>query len=154
MAERTIFRPRPNNETVRALVRLPETLTPGRTIRVRGFIPATATRFAINLQNGDQLYVNDVILHLSVRFDENAAIRNHFLRRRGWIGPEEVDGGMPFRRDSRYEVLFTIELNSIRITVNGAHFVNFNHRLPFVNIDHVTVVRDCDVRLISFEEAF
>ncbi|GBP27137.1 Galectin-4 [Eumeta japonica] len=109
-------------------------------------------RFAINLQCGPNTDPrDDIALHINFRFPECCVVRNH-LSTMSW-GPEETAGGLPINRGESFEALILCEPNSIKIALNGIHFCEFIHRLPYQRITHITVDGDVMLTFIGFEGA-
>ncbi|CAH0698395.1 unnamed protein product [Spodoptera exigua] len=131
---------------------IPAGMYPGRMIRVQGSTPPGAQRFAINFQCGPNTDPrDDIALHLNFRFVEMCVVRNH-LTAMNW-GVEETNGGMPLNRGDSFEALILCEPQSLKVAVNGVHFCEFPHRVPFQRISHITVDGDVMIQLIAFEGA-
>lgn len=140
------------NPSIPCVLPIPSGMTPGRMLRVQGSLPPGAQRFAINLQCGPNTDPrDDIALHLNFRFVEMCVVRNH-MTAMNW-GVEDVDGGMPLSRGDNFEVLVLCEPQSLKIALNGAHFAEFPHRIPFQRISYLTVDGDAMVNVISFEGA-
>ncbi|KAJ8704159.1 hypothetical protein PYW07_013453 [Mythimna separata] len=140
------------NPPIPCVLRIPNGMGPGRMLRVQGSLPPGAQRFAINLQCGPNTDPrDDIALHINFRFVEMCVVRNH-MTAMNW-GVEDLGGGMPLMPGDNYEVLILCEPQSLKIAVNGAHYTEFPHRIPFQRITHVTVDGDTLVTLISFEGA-
>ncbi|XP_050559730.1 galectin-4 [Spodoptera frugiperda] len=131
---------------------IPAGMYPGRMIRIQGNTPPGAQRFAINFQCGPNTDPrDDIALHLNFRFVEMCVVRNH-LTAMNW-GVEETNGGMPLSRGDSFEALILCEPQSLKVAVNGVHFCEFPHRIPFQRISHITVDGDVMIQLIAFEGA-
>uniref|UniRef100_A0A2A4K5T7 Galectin n=1 Tax=Heliothis virescens TaxID=7102 RepID=A0A2A4K5T7_HELVI len=131
---------------------IPAGMYPGRMIRVQGSIPPGAQRFAINFQCGPNTDPrDDIALHLNFRFVEMVVVRNH-LTAMNW-GVEDTSGGMPLHRGESFEALILCEPHSLKVALNGMHFCEFPHRVPFQRISHLTVDGDVMIQLIGFEGA-
>ncbi|XP_047039479.1 galectin-4-like [Helicoverpa zea] len=131
---------------------IPAGMYPGRMIRVQGSIPPGAQRFAINFQCGPNTDPrDDIALHLNFRFVEMVVVRNH-LTAMNW-GVEDTNGGMPLHRGESFEALILCEPMSMKVALNGMHFCEFPHRIPFQRISHLTVDGDVMIQLIGFEGA-
>lgn len=131
---------------------IPGGLYPGRMIRVQGSTPPGAQRFAINFQCGPNTDPrDDIALHLNFRFVEMCVVRNH-LTAMSW-GVEDTNGGMPLQRGESFEALILCEPQSIKVALNGIHFCEFPHRVPFQRISHLTVDGDVMIQFIGFEGA-
>ncbi|OWR48605.1 Galectin-12, partial [Danaus plexippus plexippus] len=131
---------------------IPGGLFPGRMIRFQGSVPPGAQRFAINFQCGPNTDPrDDIALHLNFRFVEMCVVRNH-LTAMSW-GVEETNGGMPLVRGEAFEALVLCEPQSIKVALNGVHFCEFPHRIPFQRISHLTVDGDVMLQFVGFEGA-
>ncbi|XP_050676667.1 galectin-4-like isoform X2 [Leptidea sinapis] len=131
---------------------IPSGFFPGRMIRFQGSVPPGAQRFAINLQCGPNTDPrDDMALHLNFRFVEMCVVRNH-LSSLSW-GIEETSGGMPLTRGDTFEALLLCEPQSIKVALNGVHFCEFPHRIPYQRISHLTVDGDVMINFIGFEGA-
>lgn len=131
---------------------IPNGMFPGRMIRVQGTVPHGAQRFAINLQCGPNTDPrDDIALHLNFRFVEMCVVRNN-LTAMNW-GPEETSGGLPLQPGSSFEALILCDANSLKVALNGQHFCEFIHRMPFQRISHITVDGDVHLQFIGFEGA-
>ncbi|XP_061726094.1 galectin-4-like [Cydia pomonella] len=131
---------------------IPGGMFPGRMMRFQGNVPPGAQRFAINLQCGPNTDPrDDIALHLNFRFVEQCVVRNH-LTAMSW-GMEETGGGMPLSQGGNFEALLLCEPQSIKVALNGIHFCEFPHRIPFQRITHFTIDGDVMVQLVAFEGA-
>ncbi|CAH2987699.1 unnamed protein product [Chilo suppressalis] len=131
---------------------IPGGVYPGRMIRVQGNLPPGAQRFAINFQCGPNTDPrDDIAMHLNFRFVEMCVVRNH-LTAMDW-GVEETAGGMPLQRGEAFEALILCEPQSFKVALNGVHFCEFLHRVPFQRISHITVDGDVHIQFIGFEGA-
>ncbi|KAL4714841.1 hypothetical protein ACJJTC_002700 [Scirpophaga incertulas] len=129
---------------------IPGGMFPGRMIRIQGSIPPGAQRFAINFQCGPNTDPrDDIALHLNFRFVEMCVVRNH-LTAMNW-GVEDTAGGMPLSRGESFEALILCEPQSMKIALNGVHFCEFLHRVPFQRISHLTIDGDVHVQFVGFE---
>ena len=68
-----------------------------------------------------------ILLHISIRLNENVIVRNHFNKEWGY---EERHGDNPIEAKKTFEVLILAEPAFYKIAVNGKHFCTFNHRMP------------------------
>ena len=59
-------------------------------------------RFIINLMSGE-----DTAFHFNPRFGQGNVVRTTKIN--GKFQKEEKDGGMPFNRDKKFEIQFTVE---------------------------------------------
>ncbi|CDW55930.1 Gal-bind lectin domain containing protein [Trichuris trichiura] len=122
----------------------------GLIIRIAGEVPEDARWFAINLQNGTVMHPrSDIVLHISPRFDGAffRVVRNSLVNER-W-GNEETAGHFPFKLGEQFEVLILVEHEGYKIAVNGEHYAEYRHRLPFATVNAIVI--DGDVTLYAVE---
>ncbi|XP_058803659.1 uncharacterized protein LOC131671326 [Phymastichus coffea] len=125
-------------------------LISGKMVRVQGQVPADSTFFAINYQLGPSLNPrDDVALHISPRFKEGIIIRNH-IQSMTW-GPEESDGSMCLQCGTPFEIVIFCEYQCYKIAVNGRHFAEFTHRLPYNKVTHLVIDGQVEITSIFYE---
>ncbi|KAK7874239.1 hypothetical protein R5R35_006278 [Gryllus longicercus] len=123
---------------------------PGRMVRIHGTIFPAANRFGINLQCGPNTVPrDDIALHISCRFPENTIVRNS-LQNMNW-GPEETFGHMPLARGQGFEIIVLCDPDHYKIAVNGQHFTEYIHRIPYQRVSHLTIDGDVTIAMISYE---
>lgn len=120
---------------------------PGTMVRIQGQVPPTADRFNINLHCGPP--PSDVALHLSVRLLQSYIARNS-LQDEGW-GSEEDNGSLPIAPGQSFEIIILCDPGSYKIAVNGNHFCEFRHRIPFQQVSHLAIDGDVSLGVIAFE---
>lgn len=125
-------------------------LTPGKMVKVQGSVPPNSTRFAINYQLGPNLNPrDDIALHISPRFAEGIITRNNIVSMR-W-GPEENDGPLWIKPGTSFEIIILCEYNCYKIAVNGRHFTEFAHRLPYNKVTHLVIDGEVLISSIFYE---
>ena len=125
-------------------------LVPGKMVKVQGKVPADAVRFAVNYQLGPTLNPrDDIAIHVSPRFTEGFITRNHIVSMT-W-GLEENDGPMWIQPGQEFEMLLLCDFSSYKIAINGRHFAEFVHRLPYEKVTHLVIDGDVEVQSISYE---
>ncbi|XP_034255938.1 galectin-7-like [Thrips palmi] len=130
---------------------IPSGIFPGRMIRVQGTVHPSAQRFAINLQCGPNTEPRDnIALHFSPQFVTHTVIRNS-LQNLMW-GPEESLGYFPFSPGQAFEIILLCEATHFKIAVNGAHYTEFEHRLAFQTVSHITIDGDIQLSAVRFED--
>ncbi|XP_068945954.1 galectin-9 [Petaurus breviceps papuanus] len=99
-------------------------LYPSRNIIISGTVLLAADKFTINLKCG-----KDIAFHLNPRFKEQAVVRNTQINY-SW-GSEErgLPGFMPFTRGQPFTVQIICEVHCLKVSVNGQHQFNYNHRV-------------------------
>lgn len=79
-------------------------------------------RFNVDLKTGPVLQPSDDInLHLSVRPNEHAIVRNNLVRQ-GW-GSEERHGGCPIGYGQQFEILILAESDQFKVWFEISFFV-------------------------------
>ncbi|KAI1299265.1 Galectin-9 [Halotydeus destructor] len=136
---------------------VPGGVTVGTQIIIEGHVPSWFTeRFDINLVFGhnatfEHVRRADIAFHFNPRFEEHAVVINH--RSNGDWGPEHREHGhMPVRKGYDFEVQITVEDSYFRVTVNGNHFTNFPHRLPYRDCGLLWIDGRVDLKKIQFAQ--
>lgn len=122
---------------------------PGTLVKVAGRATPNATRFAINFQTGPSINPrDDLALHLSPCFTPPRIIRNSLIN--GSWGVEEAwSSGAILSPHAPFEIMILAEQDQFKIAVNGAHYCEFRHRIPYQQITHLSVDGDVDIERIS-----
>lgn len=125
-------------------------LIPGKMVKVQGRVPLESTRFAINYQLGPILNPrDDIALHVSPRFCDGFITRNH-IKSMTW-GSEENDGPMWIELGMPFEIIILCEYHCFKIAINGRHFTEFTHRLPYDQITHLVIDGEVEITSIFYE---
>ncbi|XP_008555234.1 spidroin-2 [Microplitis demolitor] len=125
-------------------------LSPGKMLKVHGSTPPDAVRFAINYQLGPNINPrDDIAIHLSPRFQDGFITRNH-IKSMSW-GPEENSGPMWIQPGQEFEIIILCEPLQYKIAINGRHFTQFAHRLPYQKVTHLVIDGDVEIKSIHFE---
>jgi len=125
-------------------------LRAGTMLRIRGKVPPDAARFAVNYQLGPSLNPrDDIAIHVSPRFAEGVIARNH-IESMTW-GADESVGPMWIRPGQEFEMLILCDYQGYKIAINGQHFAEFIHRLPFVKVSHLVIDGDVEIHSITYE---
>ncbi|OQR66354.1 hypothetical protein BIW11_14216, partial [Tropilaelaps mercedesae] len=129
-------------------------LSPGTQIRVDGCPSPDAATLAVNLQQGPGLNPRSpIILHLAAVFGgpngEGArVVRNHLVGDQ-W-GVEENHGApMPFSRGKPFSILVLVQDTHYKIAINGTHFCEFAHRLPYFSCTHLVIDGDLSLNFVE-----
>ncbi|XP_036379157.1 galectin-9-like [Megalops cyprinoides] len=94
----------------------------------------------------DLCFESEIAFHFNPRFNENAVVRNSFLKER-W-GQEERSRGMPFYRSQPFMVMIVCDEQFYKVIVNGAQIFTYNHRHSVFQEIHILKVNG-DVTLSS-----
>lgn len=126
-------------------------LRAGTMVKIQGKVPPQAVRFAINYQLGPTLNPrDDIAIHVSPRFPEGFVTRNH-IESMSW-GMEENAGPLWILPGQEFEVLILCDYHCYKIAINGRHFTEFAHRLPFIKVTHLVIDGDVEIHNISYEQ--
>ncbi|XP_048857549.1 galectin-9-like [Brienomyrus brachyistius] len=117
-----------------------------KTITITGRIKYDAKRFHVNLQCGDRAGA-DVALHINVRFDNRPSYMVLNTCKNSAWGAEVRKYEAPFHRGSTFNLVIMVNPEKYKLLANGIHFMEYNHRMAFGQVDTVTV--DGAVRLSS-----
>lgn len=93
--------------------------------------------------------LDNVMLLLSIRPQNNAIVRNHYHNRK-W-GNEETSGHSPIIANQPFEILILAEAMDYKVAVNGQHFCQFNHRLPLNLAKFISIEGACEIQYILME---
>lgn len=122
---------------------------PGTMVRVSGRPRTNATRFAINFQTGPSLNPrDDLALHLSPCFTPPRVVRNS-LRHGAWGLEEAWGNGSILSPHQPFEIIILAEPDQFKIAINGGHYCEFKHRIPYQEITNLTIDGDVDVERIT-----
>lgn len=125
-------------------------LIPGKMVKVQGKVPADAVRFAVNYQLGPTLNPrDDIAIHVSPRFPEGFITRNNIVSM-SW-GPEENEGPIWIQPGQEFEILLLCDHSCYKIAINGRHFAEFAHRVPYQRVTHLVIDGDVEVNSIIYE---
>ncbi|KYN08584.1 PREDICTED: spidroin-2 [Cyphomyrmex costatus] len=126
-------------------------LRAGTMVKIQGKVPPQAVRFAINYQLGPTLNPrDDIAIHVSPRFPEGFITRNH-IESMTW-GMEENAGPMCIQPGQEFEILILCDYHCYKIAINGRHFTEFAHRLPFIKVTHLVIDGDVEIQSIAYEQ--
>ncbi|XP_024893202.1 collagen alpha-2(I) chain-like [Temnothorax curvispinosus] len=126
-------------------------LRAGTMVKIQGKVPPQAVRFAINYQLGPTLNPrDDIAIHLSPRFPEGFITRNH-IESMNW-GMEENAGPLVIQPGQEFEILILCDYHCYKIAINGRHFTEFAHRLPFIKVTHLVIDGDVEIHSIAYEQ--
>ncbi|KAJ6663830.1 hypothetical protein lerEdw1_009909 [Lerista edwardsae] len=119
----------------------------GKMILIQGQPQLTVKSFAVNLlcPNGD------VAFHFNPRFDEGRVVVCNSQQGGRW-GPEERALGMAFQAGAYFELIVHVQAHCYQVSINGSHFLEYRHRVPFYSVQTLEVKGDLSLNHISFPE--
>ncbi|XP_073409115.1 galectin-8-like [Dendrobates tinctorius] len=111
----------------------------GSVVIVRGDVQPLADRFSLNFQCGST-DKDDIAFHFNPRFDEGLVLCN--TRESDNWGDKEINGEVPFKREHAFEIRVRVTNNGYNVSVNGHHYLGYNHRIPLQRVNTLAVM-DC-----------
>ncbi|XP_054429156.1 galectin-9 isoform X2 [Pteronotus mesoamericanus] len=124
-------------------------LQDGLQITLNGIVlHSGGTRFAVNLQNG--LGDQNIAFHFNPRFEEGGYVVCNTKTKGSW-GPEERNMHMPFQRGNPFQLSFLVQSKEFQVSVNGNFFLQYIHRVPFHQVDAISVTGAVGLTNISFQ---
>lgn len=125
--------------------RLSQKLQPGQTLVVHGIIDKEAKRFEINLLSGSaEIGPNSqVILHVSVRFDEGKIVLNS-MERGTWGKEERVSN--PFKAGQDFDLRIRAHDDKFEISANHKEIREYKYRFPLNAIEYFVVRGDVKLK--------
>ncbi|XP_034024513.1 galectin-9-like isoform X2 [Thalassophryne amazonica] len=125
-------------------------LQEGKTITISGRVPHGVGRFHVNLQCGSKADA-DVALHFNPRYETHPGyvVANTFQY--GTWGSEEHKPNTLLPVGSSFNLVITVCRDSYQLTINGCHFMEYRHRIPFNQVDTIAVRGKVEVSTIAFQ---
>ncbi|XP_038615352.1 galectin-9 [Tachyglossus aculeatus] len=124
-------------------------LKDGLQIVINGTVlPTGSNGFAVNLQCGSS--GQDIAFHFNPRFEGDYCVVCNTKENDRW-GNEERKMEMPFLKGVPFEIRILVQSNSFLVAVNGNHFLEYQHRLPFQRADTITVQGSVHLAFINFQ---
>jgi len=133
--------PHPNEFSVPVPFRahLQGKIEPGQTLFTHGNIPDGATRFEVNFLSGSPTidpHVGDVVLHVSVRFDEGKIVFNT-MKQGEWGKEERVSN--PWKAGQPFDLRVRAHSDKYEILADQKEIHEFNFRLPLESINYLEI---------------
>ncbi|XP_051909606.1 galectin-8-like [Hippocampus zosterae] len=123
-------------------------LLPGEMILIQGAVPSDSDRFQVDLTCGSSVRPRaDVIFHLNPRVKKGQVVCNT-LQAGEW-GREEILQRMPFARGAPFELLLLALSDRFKVAVNGAHVLDYKHRLALERVDTLAVSGKVQVDVVA-----
>nr|XP_010592498.1 galectin-9-like isoform X3 [Loxodonta africana] len=122
-------------------------LQDGLQIIIKGAVlSSSGSRFSVNFQTGSD--EKDIAFHFNPRFEEGGYVVCNTKQKGSW-GPEERKMQMPFQKGQPFEICVLVQSPDFKVAVNGSHFLQYSHRVPFHRADTISV--QGALRLYSIE---
>ncbi|XP_040921107.1 galectin-8 [Toxotes jaculatrix] len=110
-------------------------LQPGEMVLIQGSVPSNADRFQVDFTCGSSVKPRaDVAFHFNPRFQRSPCIVCNTLQGERW-GREEILYEMPFTPGGTFELIVLVLKDKFKVAVNGAHLLEYKHRLELERVD-------------------
>ncbi|KAI9999610.1 hypothetical protein NQD34_018350, partial [Periophthalmus magnuspinnatus] len=109
-------------------------LVPGEMLLIQGSVPSDVDRFQVDLLCGSSVKPRaDVAFHLT--HQSRRAASCVILSTRERLGREEIHKIMPFIPGDVFELVILVQSDVYKVAVNGAHLLEFKHRVELNRVD-------------------
>ncbi|XP_061560040.1 galectin-8-like [Phycodurus eques] len=123
-------------------------LLPGEMVLIKGALPSDADRFQVDLTCGSSMSPRaDVLFHLNPRVKKGHVVCNTLQGGR-W-GREEILHHMPFTHGAPFELVLLALNDCFKVAVNGAHVLDYKHRLALDLVDTLAVSGKVNVDVVA-----
>ncbi|XP_067097597.1 galectin-8 [Osmerus mordax] len=125
-------------------------LLPGEMVIIQGSVQKDSERFQIDLTCGSSTKPRaDVAFHFNPRFKKSPCLICNTLQRERW-GKEEILYKMPFALGASFEIIVLVHQDVFKVAVNGAHMLEYKHRLDLDRVDTLAISGKVNVQAIGF----
>uniref|UniRef100_A0A673J1G8 Galectin n=1 Tax=Sinocyclocheilus rhinocerous TaxID=307959 RepID=A0A673J1G8_9TELE len=124
-------------------------LQDGKSIIISGRVLTGANRFHVNLQCGSHSGA-DIALHFNPRYESPGYVVHNTSQSRCW-GSEERKYEAPFPQGQTFTLQILVEQDKYKISTNGRHFMDYRHRIPFTQVDTISVEGMVELNSIAFQ---
>lgn len=123
-------------------------LAPGEMLLIQGTVPSDVDRFQVDLTCGSSVKPRaDVAFHFNPRVKKGCVVCNSLLKEH-W-GREEIHKLMPFRAGAAFELVILVQSDVYKVAVNGAHLVEYKHRVDLQRVDTLLIQGKVQVQAIA-----
>ncbi|XP_027895677.1 galectin-8-like [Xiphophorus couchianus] len=113
-------------------------LLPDEMVLIQGSVPSGADRFQVDFTCGSSVKPRaDVAFHFNPRLKKKRIVCNTLEKER-W-GSEEILYQMPLRVGAAFELIFLVLKEKYKVAVNGAHVLEYKHRVDLNRVDTILI---------------
>ncbi|KAL4648995.1 galectin-8-like isoform X1 [Arapaima gigas] len=124
-------------------------LHPGEMVLIQGAVLSDADRFQVDLTCGSSTKPRaDIAFHFNPRFKKSPCIVCNSLQQERW-GREEIHYQMPFQQGAAFEIIILVQEDVFKVAVNGAHLLEYKHRVDLDRVDTVGIFGKVKVQAIG-----
>lgn len=121
---------------------------PGEMILIQGSVPSNADRFQVDFTCGSSVKPRaDVAFHFNPRIKKSCIVCNTLTKER-W-GQEQIHYKMPFRLEVDFELIIFILKDQFKVAVNGAHLLEYKHRVELDRVDTISISGKVKVQAVG-----
>lgn len=114
-------------------------------ILIQGLVLTRPERFQVDLTCGSSMKPRaDVAFHFNPRLQRSPCIVCNTLQGERW-GREEILYQMPFTAGGKFELIIVILKDKFKVAVNGAHVLEYKHRMELERVDTLCISGDVKV---------
>ncbi|KAF7704667.1 galectin-8 [Silurus meridionalis] len=129
---------------------IPGGLQAGEMVVVQGCVLNDADRFQFDLTCGSSTKPRaDIAFHFNPRFRNSPCIVCNTLQQGSW-GREETLDQMPFKQGASFETIILVQEDVFKVAVNGAHVLEYPHRIPLHRVDTFSVSGKVEIQAIGY----
>uniref|UniRef100_A0A8D3E4M6 Galectin n=1 Tax=Scophthalmus maximus TaxID=52904 RepID=A0A8D3E4M6_SCOMX len=124
-------------------------LVPGEMLLIQGSVPSDSDRFQVDLTCGSSVTPRaDVAFHFNPRFRRSPCVVCNTLQKESW-GQEEILHQNPFRTGDAFELLVLVLEDKFKVALNGAHMLEYRHRLDLRRVDTLCISGRVQVEVVG-----
>ncbi|XP_026137242.1 galectin-9-like [Carassius auratus] len=121
----------------------------GKSIILSGRVLPGANRFHVNFQCGSHSGAN-IALYFNPRYESTGYVVLNSFQNMNW-GSEERKHESPFPQGQTFTLQILVEQDEYKISTNGRHFMDYRHRVPYSNVDIISVDGMVELNSIVFQ---
>ncbi|TMS12152.1 Galectin-8 [Larimichthys crocea] len=124
-------------------------LLPGEMVLIKGSVPSDSDRFQVDFTCGSSVKPRaDVAFHFNPRFKRSPCVVCNTLRDERW-GREEILYQLPLAAGAPFEIIVLVLEDKFKVAVNGAHLLEYKHRVELERVDTLSISGKVQVEAIG-----